>query len=772
KFDELVLEKINLILDNVQELNQEDRLAITEKSNEILKALLNPESKKKLKISSHTNPEMLASMILYLISRIKNEFSFLNSARIGKIIGIDRKKIVNNFHRSLKERYLDELKVNSDRIAFSRADFLKYLIEKYMVPDNCEKFAFSILDLLQDYRVGNYIDKTIAYTIMYVTSQVCEGFNIPLEQLSSQESGSETSIRGCIKLFIPYLIQFINDSEKTNNLENFKIDVLELKLLTYDNNFEKIRFCANFVIDKLEISLKRECSQFALDLIKSLTENNYQIQSKEIKSLAGKAIYLGINFFELQGKNNLYPYMEKIGILLNVHKDNIEKQGNKLKLHFQKRSLDLVQRYSKELLNSFSFSKSCTDKTDIIVKLICDNWWAKKNPTFNFTVSISPVSVYLASILTEEINECFEMKKFIKESRKIIPTLVISHFKAQLSNITNYLSNEDFLKNIAFIYKNDIFPLIRAKENISLNKAPLFLDIKKHAVFFYNLVVHRNYRYANKSIYYEDILSEMGFDLSSKNVSKYFPYIGMGVSPPKVSRLKKIDNFVKLKEHIKSVISEQGFPLKITSIIVNEREKGIIIPRISTYKIKGVRYSKRIEFEQKFVKNEIDFKNGGYTLEGGFIKKLDAQNIYSRFCNPKLYSEDKILGHGQPDHDTVLGTLLKYDENSIVTEMPIWRKYSTSYITGHIDMLEVENDIYRVVDYKPKSFFHSIPQLAAYALIVMKTFDIKIVQCVMFNKDSVWVFDPISTLKKIMAFLKSLHIEQFWFKYVIDLIRN
>ena len=104
--------------------------------------------------------------------------------------------------------------------------------------------------------------------------------------------------------------------------------------------------------------------------------------------------------------------------------------------------------------------------------------------------------------------------------------------------------------------------------------------------------------------------------------------------------------------------------------------------------------------------------------------------------------------------------------------MPIWRKYSTSYITGHIDLIEVEKDICKVVDYKPKSFFHSIPQLIAYALIVMKTFDIKIVRCVMFNKDSVWVFDPISTLKKVMIFLKSLCLDQFWFEYIIDLMKN
>jgi len=378
----------------------------------------------------------------------------------------------------------------------------------------------------------------------------------------------------------------------------------------------------------------------------------------------------------------------------------------------------------------------------------------------------------LASILTDENKKCNKIELFINKCQSVIPTLIRDHFERQLSTVTKYIANKDFLKIIAHIYNFDIFPSIRLEKDISHYKAPLFSDVKDHNPFYYYLIVKRNYRYVEDSIFYDDILAELGFNEIDKKVSKYFPYIGGGVTVPKINRLKKLDNYKELKNHIRLVYKEQGFPMDITSKIVNAMKEGFHVPRISTFKIKGVRYKQRIEFEGKYVKSENKFDQGFFKFDNGYIKKTDTSNIYSYYCNPEHYRSDAILGHGQPNHNVVIDNLLKNYKNSIVTEMPIWIDYSISFLTGHIDLLEIEGDTIKIDDYKPKSFFHSIPQVSTYALTIIRCFKVKKVKCVIFNKDKVWEFDPITTLKNVMKFLKSLSIELFWFKYVDFLLDN
>ena len=71
-----------------------------------------------------------------------------------------------------------------------------------------------------------------------------------------------------------------------------------------------------------------------------------------------------------------------------------------------------------------------------------------------------------------------------------------------------------------------------------------------------------------------------------------------------------------------------------------------------------------------------------------------------------------------------------------------------------------------IVDYKPDlsfidlgkhSFINSIPQVAAYALILEEMFgldssDINI-ECIIFNSDGAWSFDPHNVLSPINAFM-------------------
>ncbi len=145
--------------------------------------------------------------------------------------------------------------------------------------------------------------------------------------------------------------------------------------------------------------------------------------------------------------------------------------------------------------------------------------------------------------------------------------------------------------------------------------------------------------------------------------------------------------------------------------------------------------------------------------------------FYSYYADPENYNQDEILGHGQPDHIYCLKNLLEYDTESVGIEVPIWFRYLDSFITGHIDLLSV-GDIVKVIDYKPTSFFHSIPQIAVYGLVVMKEYNIKDLICVIFNKDRVWIFKPKPVLNRILSFLDSLDIELFWYQYVEYLLED
>ena len=76
----------------------------------------------------------------------------------------------------------------------------------------------------------------------------------------------------------------------------------------------------------------------------------------------------------------------------------------------------------------------------------------------------------------------------------------------------------------------------------------------------------------------------------------------------------------------------------------------------------------------------------------------------------------------KPNHEHVLKHILREDDKSLATEIPIWTKNPKS-VTGHIDLLRNDGNVIQVVDYKPEgNFVRSIPQVAYYGFIIKKKF--------------------------------------------------
>ncbi|KKL61501.1 hypothetical protein LCGC14_2194690, partial [marine sediment metagenome] len=123
-----------------------------------------------------------------------------------------------------------------------------------------------------------------------------------------------------------------------------------------------------------------------------------------------------------------------------------------------------------------------------------------------------------------------------------------------------------------------------------------------------------------------------------------------------------------------------------------------------------------------------------------------------------------ILAHGGASHKDVQILNLKDNSYSLAIELPVYFEYKGQMITGHVDLLLIKDGVLYVADYKPDqspeigpnyylSFLNSVPQLAAYAMVLRDILGIDEVRCITFNKDRAWVFDPDESLAFINKFL-------------------
>jgi len=194
------------------------------------------------------------------------------------------------------------------------------------------------------------------------------------------------------------------------------------------------------------------------------------------------------------------------------------------------------------------------------------------------------------------------------------------------------------------------------------------------------------------------------------------------------------------------------------SIVPNELFNARNVQRISQFKIKGIKSTFLTSFSKQLIRNNI-IKN--YTSDSKLPQF--AQNVYN------IYEKNQI--NKKPGHDPILKHILIKDKDSVAIETPIWRKVNNQYITGHIDLIQIDTsneDFVKVIDYKPEGkFMISLPQVATYGLMLKKELNISNLKCISFNKKEAWEYDPSTLLTEIKEYLVSKGIKiRIWEDFV------
>jgi hypothetical protein len=201
------------------------------------------------------------------------------------------------------------------------------------------------------------------------------------------------------------------------------------------------------------------------------------------------------------------------------------------------------------------------------------------------------------------------------------------------------------------------------------------------------------------------------------------------------------EDFKRLGTYLKRIY--QG---SIPNNLFNTKE----VTRVSQFKVKGIKNGFLRSFSKKLIRE-------------GKIQKLDSTYKLPEFAQ-KVY---EIYHHNQinksPGHDTILKNILIKDKDSIAIEVPIWNMNKKKFITGHIDLIQIEDNIIKIIDYKPEgNFLFSLPQVAAYGLLVKELIHVEELRCISFNKNAAWEYNPEILLIDIKKFLISKHIPRIW----------
>jgi len=204
------------------------------------------------------------------------------------------------------------------------------------------------------------------------------------------------------------------------------------------------------------------------------------------------------------------------------------------------------------------------------------------------------------------------------------------------------------------------------------------------------------------------------------------------------------EEFKRLGTHFKKIYQESIVPHEL----FNTRD----VQRISQFKIKGIKSSFLTSFSKQLIRSNI-------------IKKYDSDSKLPRFAQ-KVYDtfeENEELKNKKPGHDPILKHILIKDNDSIAIETPIWRKVNNQYITGHIDLIQIDaenENVVKVIDYKPEGkFMISLPQVATYGLLLKKEHNLSNLKCISFNKKEAWEYDPNILINEIRDYLISKGIE-------------
>lgn len=183
------------------------------------------------------------------------------------------------------------------------------------------------------------------------------------------------------------------------------------------------------------------------------------------------------------------------------------------------------------------------------------------------------------------------------------------------------------------------------------------------------------------------------------------------------------------------------------SVVPNSIFNSNDFPRVSQFKIKGLSRAYVRSLSKQLIRSgKITLLDKNHKLPKA------AQTVYN------TYKVNNI--NRKPGHDPVLKNILITDSDSLAIEVPIWKKFNEEFITGHIDLIQVEEGTLKIIDYKPEGrFLHSLPQVATYGLLIKRIFKIEDLKCVSFNKGSAWEYKPEILLNEIKDYLISQRID-------------
>jgi len=209
-----------------------------------------------------------------------------------------------------------------------------------------------------------------------------------------------------------------------------------------------------------------------------------------------------------------------------------------------------------------------------------------------------------------------------------------------------------------------------------------------------------------------------------------------------------------LKQHLKLIKKTRDFPKEVRNEVSNMTNGLTNISRISAFQITKITSNERVDFEQEL-------------MNKGFIRVYNSDCLLCGLSNPKNFNKNDILGHGGVSHEVVLPYIINHDNNTVGIEIPVWLRNNNNMITGHVDLIRIDkNGTPSVIDYKPESFFHALPQVCIYGIVLKKMCNLAKLKCVIFNKDRMWEFDPELMLEKVNKLLNSKSIDCYWDDYI------
>jgi len=201
------------------------------------------------------------------------------------------------------------------------------------------------------------------------------------------------------------------------------------------------------------------------------------------------------------------------------------------------------------------------------------------------------------------------------------------------------------------------------------------------------------------------------------------------------------EEFKKLGSYLKKVY--QGL---IPNNLFNRKD----LPRVSQFKIRGLKNAFLKSFSKKLIRTGKIIKFDSNTKLPNY-----AQKVYNAFYRNQI--------NKTPGHVPILKNILIKDFDSIAIEIPIWMTKNSINITGHIDLIQIQNNMIKIIDYKPEgNFMVSLPQVAIYGLLIKQILQINCLKCISFNRYEAWEYNPEILLNDIRDYLISHKIPRTW----------